>query len=351
MSSVLTPETGLVAQLGENKRKVDFDTFDISVKELVAMVRDGLIDIAPEYQRQFRWTDEAQSTFIESVFLGIPIPSLFTAANSDGRWELIDGVQRLSSLIRFIGDDQTRAIIGKDPLRLVELTKLSLFNGKTFSELPSSVQLQFALRPLKVTTISDKSDHSVRFDLFERLNTGGVKLEPQEIRRCIFQGPFNELLRRLAQYPAFRKVVKLQKSKEHDATREELVLRFFAFYHNYKSFDHSVIDFLNEYMDAASSQSDFADDESLFKEVFEKLATALPSGIVRGTRNITPINLYESISVGAALAFREKRELVTDDLRKWMNSYQLSALTTGATNSKKMVADRIEYSRDKFLGK
>jgi hypothetical protein len=351
MSSVLTPDTGLVAQLGENKRKVDFDTFDISVKELVGMVRDGLIDIAPEYQRQFRWTDEAQSTFIESVFLGIPIPSLFTAANPDGRWELIDGVQRLSSLIRFIGDDQARAIIGKAPLRLVELAKLSLFNGKTFLELPSSVQLQFSLRPLKVTTISDKSDHSVRFDLFERLNTGGVKLEPQEIRRCIFQGPFNELLRRLAQYPAFRKVVKLQKSKEHDATREELVLRFFAFYHNYKSFDHSVIDFLNDYMDAASQQSDFADDERLFKEVFDKLQIALPSGIVRGTRNITPVNLYESISVGAALALQQKGELVTDDLRKWMNSYELSSLTTGATNSKKMVADRIRYSRDKFLGK
>src|ERR1019366_3786326 len=132
---------------------------------------------------------------IESVFLGIPVPSLFMAANADGRWELIDGVQRLSTLVRYIGDPAVREAIGRpNPLKLSGLEKLSAFNSFAYQELPKSVQLQFSLKPLKVTTISDKSDLNVRFDLFERLNTGGVRLEPQEIRSCIYRGSFNELL-------------------------------------------------------------------------------------------------------------------------------------------------------------
>jgi hypothetical protein len=159
----------LLGQLTEQKRKVDFDSFDITVKELVSMVSDKLINVAPEYQRQFRWDQERHSVFIESVFLGIPVPSLFTAANPDGSWELIDGVQRLNTLIHFAGNDEVRkqAHLG-GPLALAGLTKLSEYNGSTFNSLPQPVQIQFLLKPLKVTTISDKSDLAVRFDLFER---------------------------------------------------------------------------------------------------------------------------------------------------------------------------------------
>jgi hypothetical protein len=92
-----------------------------------------MIDIAPEYQRRFRWDDKRQSALIESVFLGIPVPTLFMAANPDGSWELIDGVQRLSTLIRFLGDAAQRKKIGSnEPLRLKQLTKLDQFDGKTF---------------------------------------------------------------------------------------------------------------------------------------------------------------------------------------------------------------------------
>jgi hypothetical protein len=344
--------TLLVTQLNENRRKVDFDTYDITVKELVGMVSEEVIDIAPDYQRQFRWSEENQSTFVESVFLGIPIPSLFMAANADGRWELIDGVQRLSTLVRFIGASEARAATGRpESLRLSGLEKLSAFNSLTFDELPKPVQLQFSLKPLKVTTISDKSDLSVRFDLFERLNTGGVRLEPQEIRSCIYRGSFNELLKRLAKNPDFRRVVRLKASAEHNATREELVLRFFAFLHGYKKFEHSVIDFLNDYMKSATESFDYAPNEALFADVFVALHEALPSGIVRGNRSQTPINLFEAVAVGAALAWQESGTLVTAGVKKWMNSATLESFTTGATNSRKMVANRVEFCRDKFSGK
>ena len=98
----------LNSELMEQKMKVDFNTYDLSVKELLSMVNDGLINIAPEYQRQFRWDVERQSSLVESLFLGIPVPSLFMATNVDGTWEVIDGVQRLSTMICFAGDDNVR---------------------------------------------------------------------------------------------------------------------------------------------------------------------------------------------------------------------------------------------------
>ena len=127
------------------------------------MTASKQIDTAPAYQRQFRWKDDRQSQFIESVFLGIPVPSMFMAANSDGTWELVDGVQRLSTLIHFAGDKALHARIGvTKSLRLTGLEKLDSLNGKLFVELPESARNNFFLQSLKVITISDKSDRHKR---------------------------------------------------------------------------------------------------------------------------------------------------------------------------------------------
>ena len=156
------------SQLSTQKRKVDFNTYDISVKELVNMIKESIIDIAPEYQRHFRWESDRQSALIESLFLGIPVPSLFAATNSDGTWELIDGVQRICSVVNFCGESDVMKKIGlKNSLILSEMRKLTSFNGKGFKDLPRAIQLTFLLSPIKVTTLSDKSDMDVRFDLFE----------------------------------------------------------------------------------------------------------------------------------------------------------------------------------------
>jgi uncharacterized protein with ParB-like and HNH nuclease domain len=84
----------IITELNEQKRKVDFNSYDISVKEIISMVGEDIITIAREYQRQFRWKEDRQSRLIESIFVGIPVPSLFMATNVDGSWELLDGVQK-----------------------------------------------------------------------------------------------------------------------------------------------------------------------------------------------------------------------------------------------------------------
>ena len=342
----------LIEQLEKQRHRVDFDTYDITVQQLISMVESGAIDVAPAYQRQFRWDDSKRAHLVESVFLGVPVPSLFMATNRDGTWELVDGVQRLSTLIQFAGTENARMRLAlRDPLRIEALEKLSELNGATFSSLPDSLKLQFSLRPIKVITLSDKSDLGVRFDLFERLNTGGVALTNQEIRACIYRGPLNEFFDRVGKSADFHKVVLLTERQEEDGTREECVLRFFAFLHRYKSFEHSVVTFLNEYMKEASLSFDYDANEKLFLIAFQQLAKVLPHGIVRrASRRITPINLYEAVAVGAALAVKAKAKLVARDVSEWLSSEELRKLTTGATNNRSTVVGRIEFCRDRFLG-
>lgn len=337
-------------ELMEQKMKVDFNTYDLSIKELLSMVEDGLINIAPEYQRQFRWDAERQSSLIESLFLGIPVPSLFMATNGDGTWELIDGVQRVSTMISFAGNEDTRGKVNAkhvEILKLTGLTKLQNFNGKKFLELPIGVQNKFKLTSIKVTTLSDKSDKDVRFDLFERLNRGGVNLTPQEIRSCVYRGGFNDFIKELSQDVNFKKCVHLSETQENDGTREELVLRFFAYLYDLDSFEHSVKDFLNGYMSKADKGFNYSENDKLFREVFRILNSVLPNGISKGRKN-TPLNLYEAVAVGAALAYKETGSINTAGIEDWIKDKELLKYITGATNSKPRVFGRIEFCRKKF---
>lgn len=345
---VVKNQQSLTDQIAEQRRKVDFDTFDISVQQLVSMIEAGQIDIAPEFQRQYRWDSTRQSQLIESIFLGIPVPSLFMATNPDGTWDVVDGVQRLSTIVHFSGSDTARKSIGiKSMLRVENLKKLTSLNGETFVSLPKSTQTQFLLRPIKVITLSDKSDLKVRFDLFERLNTGGIALTNQEIRACIFGGPFNNFLEEMAKNRSFRRVVLLPKPREHDRTREECVLRFFAFLYNYKNFEHSVVDFLHDYMKASTESFNYNLNRRRFEETFDALKKILPKGIVR-TRTTTPVNLFEAVAVGAAIALEKRKKLKVVDSMSWIQSEELEELTTGATNDRSRVTGRIEFCAKKF---
>ncbi len=343
----------LQKQLSEQKMKVDFNTYDLSVKELISMINDRLINIAPEYQRKFRWGEKRQSNLVESIFLGIPIPSLFMATNNmDGTWELIDGVQRVSTVLCFAGTDEERAKINDKNLKeltLEGLEKLKDFNGKKFVDLPIDIQTKFKLSNIKITTLSDKSDQEVRFDLFERLNRGGVMLSDQEIRSCVYRGGFNDFIKELAKDMNFIDCVHLTEQQEKDGTREELVLRFFAYLYDSESFVHSVKDFLNQYMSKADKRFNYSKSEKIFKTVFENLNKALPNGITKGRKN-TPLNLYEAVAVGAALAYINKGAIHVEGIENWIKDEELIKYTTGATNSRVRVINRLEYCRKKFEG-
>ena len=341
-----TPESdSATMQLETERRTVGFDSYDMSVRELLNMVGAGEINIAPVYQRKFVWDMKRQSEFIESVFLDIPIPPLFMATNRDGTWEVVDGVQRISTLIHFCGPAEQRKVLGKSrPLTLTDLDKLANFNTFTFESPPKGVQLKFWTRPLRVTVLNDKSDLNVRFDLFERLNSGGVILLPQEIRNCVYRGPFSDLLKEYAEKNDFSRVVRC----ESESQKEEFVLRYFAFLEKYREFDHSVNEFLNDYIAGANKKLPRTQILLIFDQTFAFLASELPSGIVRSRRKITPVNLFEAITVGTGLVFVARRTPRSGVVSQLLVDANLRQLTTAGTNTPRMVTGRIEFVRDRL---
>lgn len=339
-------------QIENNRRSVSFDSYDITVRQLFDMIQEGLIDIAPEYQRHFVWDEVRQSQLIESLILGIPVPNLFMATNRDSSWEVIDGLQRLTTVVNFLGDD---VLIKKTnsngtKLKLKGLEKLDSLNSSFFEDLPKSIQLMFMTRPVRVTVLNDRSDFELRYDLFERLNTGGVTLHPQEIRNCVYLGKFKDFLEECAENQDFLDVVKMTKNAERTGNREELVLKFFAYFEDRENFVHSVKEFLNDYM-AKKTESfpEINDYRNLFQETFGRLKDLLPQGIVRGNRtNITPLVLFEAISIGTAdlIAAGNQNLLDAAKLQTVLNNSELTKLTTGATNSRNKLVQRIEFVKE-----
>lgn len=339
----------LQEQLDSNRRTVSFDNYDITVRQLYSMISEGQIELQPEYQRHFIWDSSRQSQLIESIFLGIPVPNLFMATNSDSTWEVIDGLQRLTSIVNFIGDDDVRLRINANTtkLKISGLEKISTMNGSYFEDLPMSVQHMFMTRPIRVTVLNDKSDFSVRYDLFERLNTGGVILHPQEIRNCVYIGEFKDFIKECSENVFFKNSVKMTESSERTGNREELILKFFAYYEDRNLFVHSVKEFLNDFMEKKTKRfPNRGALRELFNQTFEIINEFLPMGIVRGNRvNITPLVLFEAISIGVAdLIVNKNANLITAvKLQALLNNEDLKRLTTGATNSRNKLNERIDY--------
>ena len=291
-------------ELEGQRQKVDVEHVDMTVRELIRMSIDNELIRAPEYQRKFRWNDENESKLIESILLGLPVPAIYVAANKDGTWELVDGLQRVSTLIHFASDSDASdllASIGRTShLRLSGLEKLQGFNDRLFSDLPMPMQLSFLKRMLRVTALSDKSDAEVRYDLFERLNTGGVALSAQEVRACVYKGKFKNLIEELAGQGDFASLLKLQKKRQSDGTREEQVLKFFAYLRNRDAFSGKVKEFLNSFAQAMSAKEEFSEETELFNKTVLMLKDTISGPVLRSGVHTTPLNQFEAIMVAAA---------------------------------------------------
>jgi hypothetical protein len=203
------------------------------------------------------------------------------------------------------------------------------------------MQLLFTKRGLGVTALSDKSDSETRFDTFERLNRGAVALSPQEVRACIYEGAFNDLLRELAENEFFKLMVKLQKGDEENATREELVLKFFAYFHDRDRFDGAVTKFLNNYMEREKDTFDVESERALFLNVVRGLHDILGGApLLRRTTSVTPQIELEAAMVGAAEVLRDYGRLGSP-VPEWLEDMELVEASTGGTNTKAKLRRRI----------
>lgn len=223
-----------------------FDPASISIEPkvvpmdtLLRRLRQGSIKLAPTFQRQFVWDQARRSQLIESLMLRIPLPMFYVAANEDGSWDVVDGLQRLTTIRDFLlGEERNE----KNEKTVPEATSFALtklefwgerFNNKTFSQierdsLHARIVNNIMETEMRFTVINPGTPEEVKRNIFKRINTGGMPLTAQEIRHALYQGHSSRLLEKLVALPFFKSAVDNSIDDSRMAARE-LVLRYLAF--------------------------------------------------------------------------------------------------------------------------
>ena len=339
ITSELTEKAEL--QIKEFQKQIEYDTKDYTIEHLVDKFNKQDFFI-PRYQRKFVWRPKNKSMFIESVLLGLPIPFMFFAACDDGRLEIVDGAQRMQTLVEFVSNK----------LRLSNLEKLTYLNGFRFKDLTEAQQRKFNNKAFRVIVLDEKTTSDVRQDLFNRINTSGMKATDSEVRRGSYPGPLTTFIENCADNADFIRLCPVSTGKNLRQERFELILRFFAYLNNYQNFVHKVNGFLNDFL--IDNMETF--NEEQYQMEFARMLAFVDANFEFGfaktqSASTTPRVRFEAISVGVALALREQPDLTVDNV-DWINSEEFKHLTTSdASNNQNKLVGRIEYVRNILLGK
>lgn len=245
--------TKIESVIAKKRNSLKTDRLDMSFGELMNMYEDGDLFITPEYQRVFRWSLFQQTRFIESVILGIPIPPIFVAEDNKGKWEVVDGLQRMSTILSFFG--LLESVPEKNNLELTEGEMVKELAGIKLQDLPIKIKTTLKRSVCRVEIVRWDSQEDIRYELFNRLNTGSSPLSDQEIRNCIFRSyevDLNSILREIAREPDFIDLISPSQRKKDEMFLEELVLRYFAFKNFNGEFRTTVPQFLTEFMRSVS---------------------------------------------------------------------------------------------------
>jgi hypothetical protein len=227
----------------KSRRELVVSVLDYNLQTLSDLVTQNQIDLSPRYQRRDRWKADRQSRLIESFLMNVPIPQIFLNEDQYGKYSVIDGKQRLTAIHEFL----------RGRLRLTGLQIFSELNGKTIDDLAPNFRAIIGTRAaLRATIILRQSDNEVKYEVFRRLNTGGVSLNPQEIRNSTWPGPLNNLLLDLSELDKFRVllgIVQPERSALYKEMRDvELVLRYFTFRNDWDSFSGGMAKRLDRFM-------------------------------------------------------------------------------------------------------
>lgn len=215
---------------------------DLSLETVASMVDAGAIDLQPKYQRRARWSGEKRSSLIESFLLNIPVPPVYLAEDDYGVYSVIDGKQRITAIHDFMRDD----------FSLSGLSDWTELDGLRLGGLPRELANALRVRPyIRAITLLRQSHPSVKYEVFQRLNTGGEPLNAQEIRNVAFQGELNELVYELAGAPFLRKQLKIRNDRSSSyrtMADAEFVLRFLTLAESWETFSGDLRRSMDQYM-------------------------------------------------------------------------------------------------------
>lgn len=270
---IAAKQEALIKRVDNKRREMKPDRADMTFGEIINMYEKEEIIISPEFQRGFRWKEDRQTKFIESLLLGIPIPPIFVAETDEGKWELVDGLQRLSTILSFFGKLKSEE---KNHLVLTKGGLIKELEGMKIETLPKRYELALKRAVCRVEIIRYDSDVEMRYELFNRLNTGGVELSEQEIRNCIFRGygnKFNEFITRLSKSKEFKDNIHINLLQEERMYLQELVLRYFTLKNRGTKYKH-IQKHMDDYMLEVSKGEmsfDYENEEKLFMRVVKKI--------------------------------------------------------------------------------
>lgn len=230
---------GLQEEISAKAKEISTDGYPMSIGELMNLYRDGELEIHPEFQRVFRWKEVQKTKFIESILLGIPIPPIFVSQRDDGIWDVVDGLQRLSTIFEFVGilkDEEGTSI---EPSKLVATKFLPSLNNKKWNDpedeensFTKDQRIKFKREKLDVKIIKDSNYKEAKYELFQRINTGGAILTDQEVRNCLLimlDKSFYDWLETLKSNVNFQNCIPLSEKQYIEQYDMEIVVRFIVY--------------------------------------------------------------------------------------------------------------------------
>ena len=327
-------QVSLEQQIEQKRKEIYTDSYPMSIGEIINLYQDGELDIHPEFQRTYRWSITQKSKLIESILLGIPLPSFFVAQRDDGVWDVVDGLQRLSTIFSFLGIYKNEKGELEEPLQLIGTKYLpaleniywdsSIIPSSTSlfpesSSLTKKLQMAFKREKIDIKIIKKESDSNTKYELFQRLNTFGSSLSSQEVRNCMLimiDPNIFSWLRALANNQNFRDTLTLTDRQISEEYHTELVLRFLIL-KNTQNITSSMLEDVGNFLtseminiftpESNSSESskhfDFDSEEYIFCKTFELLNRALSENSFKRYENgkyigAFSLSIYEILSIG-----------------------------------------------------
>lgn len=368
----------LERQIADERTRLSTDRMDISFGELINMYKAGELVIRPEYQRLFRWTRNQKTTLIESILLGIPVPPIFVAEDGNGIWELVDGLQRVSTIISFFGElDDQLLKIGTDEASEESINEENSYEGEEnninrwilesgsliedlegfdVDTLPKKYVINLKRAVCRVEILRGESNTAMKYELFKRLNSGGSKLTSQEIRNAIYRGidpKVNLLTEKLSKNQDFKDLVSISVQKKKELYDQELILRFVAFLNNIDQINSNTEIFLDRFMEQAVKDSNFNAEyySEIFTSAIKMLKEKCGDAVFKNERNTFVPAYYEGIMIGIAQnieKYEEEPELIQKkvDLLKKDNDFR--KFSGSASNSRSRIKNRLKRANEIF---
>lgn len=338
----------LIENVDKQMVKIRTKSLDVSFNELYDMYKNEELIISPDYQRLFRWGEEKQSRFMESLLLEMPIPSIYVIELEEGVYELIDGLQRISSYLHFRGEYFGET--DHDDLVLQGCDIVTDLNGLTFKELPKALQIKLKRSFVRMEVIKKESQTSLKYHMFKRLNTGGELLSAQEIRNCTIRllgSKGIDFLEECSKNDDFKNVMKrVASEKIKTKYDQELILRFFAIKDDLESYQYPVTEYLTRYLEKITTGElpfDYKKEKEIFDKTFEFInhnwkeeafSRKMPSGTIR---NEFIHYYFDGISICIAslidqiLEYDDQKRIV-ERINQIKYSKELQSYKTGSIN-------------------